>query len=152
MRWQKGVPVLILVGLLALLGYPWGDVPVQAQSPGENWTCSLDDIGATLTRCIVAAEPGSTRYITDIVAQSTTTTGGQWLLQTGTGTNCATGKVSLFPSAATAVRLGSPANTAAPAVFQFKTPIRVPPDKDLCLLGKATDTTTVQISGYVGLK
>lgn len=126
---------------------------VQAQAGiGPSWTCSLDDIGATLTRCIAAPEPGMSRYITDIVVQSTTTTGGQWILQTGTGSNCATTKVSLLPSAASVVRFGAPANTSAPGVIQFKTPVQVPDGKDLCLLGKATDTTTIQISGYVAPK
>lgn len=122
----------------------------QESVQGENWTCSLDNIGATLTRCSITPYITSDRalYITDIVGQSTTGTAGQFLLQYGTGTNCGTGTTSLLPSAASAVRIGYPANTAAPVVLQFLTPLKVPAGKDLCLLGIATQTFSGQISGY----
>lgn len=120
-------------------------------SQATTWTCSLDDIGATLTRCIIALpDQTTTRYLTYVVAQSTTTTGGQFLLQFGTGTNCGTGTTSLLPSGASAVRLGAPANTAAPAVIALPTPLKIPAGKDLCVLGKATDTFTGQLGGFVG--
>lgn len=122
------------------------------QQGATGWSCSLDDIGATLTRCAIAPEEGSTLYITDIVGQSTTGTAGQFILRTGTGTNCGTGTASLLPSAATAARIAYPANTAEPTHLPFSTPIRVPHGKDLCLLGVATQTFTGQIWGYVGPK
>ena len=159
MRFQKGIPVLLVAGLLAWLGYPWGDAPVQAQASGLPYTCSADDIGATLTRMnlnngpagsCVGAIDGMRRYVTDIVAQSTTTTSGQFILRYGTGTNCGTGTVSLFPSAATAARIASPASTAAPTVIPFKTALVIPTGKDLCVLGVATNTTTIQVNGTVG--
>jgi hypothetical protein len=126
--------------------------PARAQNiAGLQFTCAADDIGATLTRLTgcIAPEPGMRRYVTDIVAQSTTTTSGQFILRFGTGTNCGTGTTSLLPSAATAARIASPANTAAPTVISFRSPLVVPSGKDLCVLGVATNTTTIQVSGYV---
>jgi hypothetical protein len=141
----------LLAGFLAIFGYPWGDAPVQAQGalPGVPWTCSLDNIGATLTLCMRAPNPGLRRYITSITAQSTTATGGQWILRHGTGTNCGTGTVSLLPSAASAARYSAPANTAAATTMTFAQGVLVVPGgKDLCLLGVATNTTTMDIFGY----
>ncbi len=166
-RWfldASGVRPWVLFVALALtlsvfiLSVGWATAPmVEAQSsnPGPSWTCALDDIGATLTRCALSADvpSGLARYITDITAQSTTTTGGGFILRTGTGTNCGTGTVSLFPGgAATAARWGAAANTAAPSTLTFRTAIPVPDGKDLCVLGRATDTTTIQITGYLAPK
>jgi hypothetical protein len=142
---------------LPLLAYTVARLYAQPSIAGHQqgatgWSCSLDDIGATLTRCALAPEEGSTLYITDLVGQSTTGTAGQFILRTGTGSNCGTGTASLLPSAATAARIVYPANTAAPTHLRFGTPIRVPHGKDLCLLGVATQTFTGQIWGYVGPK
>lgn len=141
-----------------LTGYPWPDAPARAQTSGPTWTCSLDDIGATLTKCTVTPniDPGMRKYITDVVVQSTTSTSGQFLLRTGTSThsggsaNCGTATASLLPSAATAARLTAPANTAAPTVLRFGTPVEIAPNKDLCVLGVATNTTTIQVNGTIG--
>jgi hypothetical protein len=156
-RLAKGASLVtaMVTLLFAALVASYNDrVEAQSMNPGPSWSCSLDDIGATLTRCAVGSDvpSGLARYITDITAQSTTTTGGGFILRTGTGTNCATGTVSLFPSAATAARWGAAANTAAPSTLQFRTPILVPDGKDLCVLGRATDTTTIQIGGYLAPK
>jgi hypothetical protein len=151
--------IAVLLAATVILGgalfLPDGPVQAQTSNPGPSWTCALDDIGATLTRCALSADvpSGLARYITDITAQSTTTTGGGFILRTGTGTNCGTGTVSLFPGgAATAARWGAAASTAAPTTLTFRTPILVPDGKDLCVLGRATDTTTIQITGYLAPK
>lgn len=117
----------------------------------EIWTCSLDNIAATLTRCKDNPDSQKALFITDIITQSTTTTGGQFGLQYGNnGTaNCGASATALFPSSTTTARLASPANTSPAGVIQLLTPIRVPPGKDLCLLGVATNTTTAQINGYI---
>jgi hypothetical protein len=119
-------------------------------TPRAIWTCSLDDIAATLTRCKDNPDPQYAMYITDIVAQSTTTTGGTFLIRYGdNGTaNCGANTVSVLPSAATAARLSAPANTSPATIIQLLTPLRVPPGKDLCVLGVATNTFTGQINGY----
>lgn len=112
------------------------------------WTCGLDGIGATLTECRATPGTALSLYITDIVAQSTTATAGQFLLRRGTGTNCGTGAASVFPSAATAVRFAYPANTVAPTIISLKTPIKVAADEALCAIGVATNTLTIQITGF----
>lgn len=142
--------VLMLVGVSAR--------KAQAQIPAANqaslWTCSLDDIGATLTKCVLTPAPPADStlgtYVTTVVAQSTTTTSGNFILRYGTGTNCGTGTVSLLPSAASAARLAAPASTAAPTVISLASPLKIPAGKDLCVLGVATNTFTGQISGYYG--
>ena len=152
--WREAA--LIIAGLVGVSAFVLTRAPgVEAQSgQGTPFTCSADNIGATLTRLTgcTAPDPGLTFYVTDIIAQSTTTTSGQFILRYGTGTNCGTGTTSLFPSAATAARIASPANTAAPTVIPFRTPLRVPDGKDVCVLGVATNTTTIQLVGYVGIK
>lgn len=116
---------------------------------GQPWTCGLDNIGNTLTLCKSNDEPLKRLYITDIVAQSTTTTVGQMLIRYGTGSACGTGTTSILPSAATAVRLAYPPSTAAPLHLRFVTPVIVPAAQDLCVLGIATQTLTIQINGYL---
>jgi hypothetical protein len=136
--------------LLFLLVLP---VVAFAQSPGRSfeWTCSLDNIGATLTECQRAPEPGMRLYLTDVVINSTTATAGQFLLRTGTGSNCGTGTASLLPSSASVVRLGYPGNATAggPAVLAFETPLAAPSATALCILCVATNTCTVQMAGYL---
>lgn len=116
-----------------------------------NFTCSADNIGNTLTQLTGCAGAGAglKYYITDIIAQSTTSTGGQWLLRTGTGTNCGTGTASILPSAATAARFSAPANTSAATSINFVTPIATAANVQVCVLGVGTNTTTIQINGYI---
>lgn len=113
-----------------------------------QWSCGLDAVGATLTQCQAAPAAGLKLYITDIVAQSTTATGGQMLIRFGTGTNCATGLTSLFPSAATVARIGYPGNASAPTVIQFLTPIPAAAANAICVIGVATNTLSIQINGF----
>ena len=143
---------LIALALIAVMALP-EDPPSLAQpTPNRGaWSCSVDNIAASLTKCAPtpAAPAGLRTFITDIVAQSTTGTAGQFLLRTGTGTNCATGTTSIFPSSAGGtVRWAAPANTVAPFVADLNTPLIVPADTDVCLLGVATNTVTAHLSGY----
>ena len=136
----------------------WPRDRVEAQSiPGISFTCSADNIGASLTLltgCTQAPE-NYRRFITDVVAQSTTATGGQFILRQGTAVasggsaNCATSTTSVLPSAATAARLSAAANTGPPTVIDLTTPVIVPANKDLCVLGVGTNTTSIQITGYL---
>ena len=156
-EWRRGLLIVAAFWAACAVVAVWPrERVVKAQAFAPQWTCAADDIGATLTRlkaggggeCLGALD-GQRRYITSIVAQSTTTTSGQWILRYGTGTNCGTGTVSIIPSAATAARIAAPANTAAPTVLPFETPLIVPTGKDICVLGVATNTTTIQVTGYV---
>lgn len=149
---SQAAPVLVVwLSLVALAGFLASREPVQAQGGGAIWSCSLDNVGATLTRCIAAPTSGESRYITDIVANSTTAIGGAMSLQTGTGTNCGTGTASLFPSspATNTPRLGYPPTASAALTINLRTPVRVAPNLDLCVLGTTTDTVTVHLLGYV---
>lgn len=148
-----------IVALFIALAMAGGflEQPVHAQIPNANqaplWTCSLDDIAATLTKCVPVGAPvdaQTTRYLTYVVAQSTTATAGQFIVRAGTGTNCGTGTVSILPSAATLVRIATPANTVAPTVITLPSPLKVPVGFDICVLSVATNTFTGQLGGYVG--
>jgi len=128
---------------------------VQAQSAfrGPLFACTADNIAATLTLIpdCYAPSPGTRRYITDIVAQSTTATGGQFILRYGTGTNCGTGTVSLLPGPpTTAARLSAAGNGVQATTINFQTPIVVPPGQDLCVLGVATNTVNITVTGFLG--
>lgn len=156
-RWLVPLAAVLIIGI----GFAT-EPRIEAQpSPTGRWfACGADNIAGTLTllsaypsgNC-VAVEDGSTRYITDIIAMSTTATGGEFLLRTGTGANCGTGTATLFPFAAsTNVRLSFAGNTAAPTVISPKTPVQVPEGKDLCVIGIATNTVTLEVRGYIGPK
>ena len=114
----------------------------------NTWTASLDDIGATLTEIRAAPGAGLALYLTGYMAGSTTSTAGLHLLRRGTGTNCATGPTTLFPGTGGTARVPSPANTAAPTVVQFDPPLRVEGNEAVCLLGVATNTTWMVLSGF----
>ena len=144
------VGFMMVFAVMALVTLSTLPPPVKAQVvPGPSWQCSLDNIGNTLTLCKDLSQGELTYFITDIVANSTTTTGGQFLLQTGTGTNCGTGTASLFPSAASAARVGYAASTSPATVISLRTPIPVPLGKQLCVLGTATQTVTITIRGFM---
>lgn len=141
-----------LATLLILAMFAWAPHPAAAQPPTPNrgtWTCSLDNIAATLTECQPVAATGLRYYLTDVVAQSTTTTGGLFLLRTGTGANCGTGTASFLPAAATVIRFAQPANTAPPLVIGLRTPLPAPLGAAICVLGVATNTVTITLSGFL---
>lgn len=142
--------VAILVGLLLSLFFStaYGQTYTRPGQLSQSWTCSLDNIAATLTECQPAAPAGYRLYVTDVIAQSTTATGGQFLLRTGTGTNCATGTASLLPSSATVVRIAHPGNTVQAAHMKFVTPLAAPVASAICALGVATNTLTIILLGF----
>lgn len=112
--------------------------------------CSADNIAATLTELTGCSAPGAgSIYIQTVVAQSTTATGGQFLLRQGTGTNCGTGTASVFPSSATAARWSAPANTGSPFAVTLVPPIKLTALNALCVLGVATNTTTITATGFI---
>lgn len=155
--------LVVIMGLAVLAASPLVLLQPRAQAqnvPGTIWNCSVDGVGATLTACTFSATAptppsGSRMFITDIVSQSTTSTGGAFILrvgtslQTGGSANCASSTTTVFPGAAgSTARIVSAANTAAPTVINLTRPIALPLNSDLCLLGVATNTTSAQITGY----
>lgn len=123
----------------------------HAQGSGVFWTCSVDDVADAYTVCIGPTEPGMRRYITDVVAQSTTAVADVFNIGYDATASCGGDPAAdqLFPPIDNAVRFVAPANTSAPTVAALGTPMIVPPGKNLCVVGGATSTVTVQVSGYV---
>ncbi len=115
----------------------------------NKFQCSVDAIGTTLTQCQAAPGAGLSLYITDIIAGSTTSTAGTFLLRYGTGSNCATGTTTLFPGTGTTPRVTSPANTVTPLNITFGMPYKVPAANAVCVLGVATNTTWMVITGFI---
>lgn len=124
-----------------------GALWVRQGGPVE-WSCTLSGIAATLTQCQAAPGAGLSLYITDIVVQTTTTTSGTYAVQYGTGTNCGTGTAALFPGGATANRWNAPITTSSASNFSFITPLVVPANNALCVIGVATNTIRIQMNGY----
>ena len=142
-----GALLVLLSGLVVLGGLNGSTAQAQSSSPGEAWECSLDAVGATLTLC-ETAKSGYRMYLTDVVMQSATATGGLMLVRYGTGSACGTGTVSLLPSAAAVPRLAYPANTAATTHINLQTPLSTAKETDICVICTVTNTCTVQLSGY----
>lgn len=133
-------------GVTAAGSFPTGNpVQVALNSPTSPWQCSLTGLAATLTQCKAAPTAGRL-YITDITVDTTTATAGTYQLETGTGTNCATGTATLYPSFAgawTAPVLG------APQKINFQTPLQPPTLAAVCVIGTATNTINVQLQGFI---
>ena len=125
-----------------------GLVPTVAPGVVTTWTCGLNGIAASLTQCQAAPAAGLKLYITDLTVQTTTATSGTYAVQTGTGTNCATGTAALFPVSGTANRWNAPITTQSASNFKFTTPLAAPAASAVCLIGVATNTISVQMQGY----
>ena len=147
----------LLVLTLLCLAFLADALPVQSQESwkrtGTRFTCSVDNIAASLTEMtgcpVLAANAGQTPsyYVSTIVAQSTTATGGQFTISTGTGTNCGTG-TTVFLASNTA-RFSAAANTGAATEMKFDPPLKATAGHALCVLGVATNTTTAVVTGYI---
>jgi len=144
---------LILLGLVLL------QTVGQAQTPGVGaWACSADNVSdAANILCIAASPGGQTRYITDVVSQSTTTTGGFFNIVSGASAPADPCSLSagagqtLYPNLGigNAERFIAPPNNIRAAHFRPITPIRVPKGTDICVIGDANgNPVTVQLSGY----
>lgn len=129
----------------------------KAQNRGTAWTCSLDARDDAPVLCISAPEPGMRRYITDVLAQSTKTSSGFFNLiyntakASGGQSDCGGTAFTLLPAGLSnnSSRFQAAANTSAPTLIRPPTPVIVPKGMDLCVVGDATNTATVQLIGYV---
>lgn len=129
----------------------WFDAaPLSTTAGGNRFACGVAGQAASLLQCAPVVA-GMSYYITDIVAQSSTTTAGDYAIQSGTGTNCGSNTAVVFPPApaTTSSRYKAPANTSAPTVVALTTPIRVTSAHAVCMIGMATNTLNATISGYV---
>lgn len=117
--------------------------------PGTDWVCGLAGLAASLTECKALAA-GRTYYITDIVVGTTTTTSGDYSIQSGTGTNCAAATTAVFPAApgTTSSRFKAPISSSPPGTISLTTPIAVTAAHAICVIGTATNTININLSGY----
>jgi len=117
--------------------------------PGTPWTCGLAGLAASLTEC-KALSAGRTYYITDIVVGTTTATSGTYSIQSGTGTNCGTATTAVFPAApgTTSSRYQAPIAANPVAVISLKEPLAVTAAHAVCVIGVATNTININLSGY----
>jgi hypothetical protein len=126
--------------------------PSYLGSVGDFWyhtnsfTCSLMGLANTLTQCQAASAAGLRYYITSIAVQTTTATAGTFNIQTGTGSNCATGAAPLFPSVSGSWT--APINTQPTSSILFNPPLKAPLGSALCVIGTLTNTINIQIMGY----
>jgi hypothetical protein len=121
---------------------------------GQPWTCSVDEQDDSTVRCIAAPEPGLRLYITDVVAQSTTSTAGLFNIVQGTataqggGADCSTANANMLPATDAGARFAAAANTSAATAYRPSSPVIVPTGRDVCILGDAGNPVTVQLFGY----
>lgn len=114
----------------------------------SRWTCALDAIAATLTQCQAVAPTGYRHWITHVIAVSTTTTASTFAIRQGTGTNCATSTAGLLPGASTSRTYVLPASTAAAFQASSVSGVGAIAGNAICVIGAATNTTNISISGY----
>ena len=137
---------------LALLVTSWADAQVYIRQGqlSQSWSCSLAGLAASLTECKAIPATASARYyITDVVVGTTTSTSGSYAIQSGTGTNCATGTTALFPVNSTSARFLAPVVANASAMIALTTPIQATAGHAICVIGTTTNTINIQISGFM---
>jgi len=143
---------LLLIALLLLVAAnASGQFYTRIGSASEDFTCGVTKVGTDLVECKAVPASTSQRYhITQIITQSTTATANQYSVQSGTGTACATGTTAVFPADAVTTKYVGPTNAQAPHIISFfPTPLHITAGHAICVLGIATQLTTMQISGYV---
>ena len=144
-------PLLILLCLsLSADGQQQTSGQYKRYGSDSFWTCGLNALAATLTQCQAAPGANLVLYITDIMVQTTTATSGTFAIQTGTGANCVTGTAALFPVSGTANRFNAPPTSAPMSVINFQTPLKVPANTAVCVIGVATNTISIQLAGFTG--
>lgn len=113
-----------------------------------QWSCYQTAIGTTQTQCQAAAAAGLRLYVTGLVAQSTTSTGGAFTVNYGTGSNCATGNTGLLNPGQTTVGFTMAPTSASPTVMTFNPPLAPAQATAVCVLGVVTNTLNITLYGY----
>lgn len=114
------------------------------------WQCGLKALAATLTQCLAAPAAGIKAYITDITVITTTATAGTYQIRYGTGVNCATGAVALWPTTAVGDTFPAPISSSIPQLLNFRSALTPAAANAICVIGVATNTITIQLQGYYG--
>ena len=131
-------------GSVPTVGNP---VQVALSAPTKPWDCALSALVATLTQC--QAAPASGRlYITDITVDTTTATAGTYLIEYGTGANCASGTTKLYPSTNGPAGWTAPV-LGAPQKINFQTPLQPAALNAICVIGTATNTINIELEGFI---
>jgi len=142
--------VLALLLLGPALAHAQGTGRVILDHP-QRFAASVGDIGATLTEIQAAPAATVSHYVTEIVLQSSTATAGTFALRQGTGTNCATNPVGVFPQPGVATPSATysyPATTSLPLVIPFSPPIKLIAGNALCIIGAATNLARGSVMGF----
>lgn len=117
------------------------------------WTCNLQALAATLTQCQAAPSAGYSLYVTQIVATTTTAVAGTFAVRYGTGANCVTSPIGVWPQpggAGPTRVVTAPIVTAAPMQITFGvTGFKVAAANAVCVIGVVTNTIDISISGYI---
>jgi hypothetical protein len=119
----------------------------------SRWTCNLNGLAASLTQCQAAPAAGFAIYVTSVIARTTTGTAGTFAIRAGTGSNCATGPTGVWPDpgkASPASVVTAPISTVAPFVWNFPDGLKLTAANALCVIGVATNTIDISISGNIG--
>ena len=146
---RRCLALMVLVSIL-LMSSAQAQFYIRDGSLSHSWTCSLVSLAASLTQCIGVPSPSTQAYsITDIVVGTTTATSGTYSVQAGTGTNCATNTVPLFPARNTADRFNAPVTANPSTMISFTTPITAPAGNAICVIGVGTNTINIQLSGFL---
>lgn len=146
----------VLAVLLVALSSRHG-THAQVRARGERWECSLDDAQLPLV-CAPAPTSGESRYITDVLIQSTDHLADQLRLVAGTqgAQACSVNPLSL--TIGTVGQGGNPRLIANPALvggdgpqppthLRLRTPLRVPKGLDFCVFPE--QTLTIHVLGYL---
>jgi hypothetical protein len=126
----------------------WASPGIGEPARGQRFSCSLSALANSLTQC-QALSAGLRYFVTDVVVGTTTATAGDYSIQTGTGTNCAAGTTALFPAASTSARFKAPIAANPSTAANFTTPLVTAAGHAICVIGTATNTINIQITGYV---
>jgi hypothetical protein len=102
-----------------------------------------------MVECKAIPAVGYRYSITSLTAQSTTATAAGFQIQSGTGTACASNTTAVYPAVDTSTKWVAPGAGIGPMVKDFITPLQLSVNHAICVLGVATNTTTIQISGFV---
>lgn len=123
--------------------------PIQTalNAPTKPWDCALTGLAAALTQCQAAPAAGRL-YITDITVDTTTATAGTYLIEYGTGANCATGTTKLYPSTNGPAGWTAPV-LGAPQKINFTVPLQPVALNAICVLGTATNTINIELEGFI---
>ena len=137
--------LILLILLLLPAAYLWSAPGPVATDQRATWfNCTMISTATALTElngCAVLTS-GQSRYITSIAWSSSiiSTTTNFMLIQSGTGTACATGTASHYADFALAF---------TSVQVHFLTPIKTAANAAICFIHPGAGTRNVTVTGYI---